>query len=140
MSWSTAGGGAPAIDFKVMDGAPPMIVATIAGGPARALMALPEAARIAFVQERLCRALGADVAQSITGAACTNWLHDPLIQGGYSHALPGHAQTRRDMIRADTGRIGFAGEAFSPNAQATAHGAYQSGRDVAARLARQHAL
>ena len=128
---------APALDFKVLDGAPPMIIATIAGHPARALMDMPEAERIVFVQSRLCLALGADVADLITGAACINWLHDPLILGSYSHAAPGYGQLRRNMIAADTGPIGFAGEAFSQNHQATAHGAYQSGRDVAARLATQ---
>ncbi|MEB8387737.1 FAD-dependent oxidoreductase [Rhodobacteraceae bacterium KMM 6894] len=128
------GDGAPAIDFKLMKGAPPMIVSTIAGTPARALMAMPRTGRIAFVRDRLCLALGSDVAKTITGAACTNWLHDPLILGCYSHATPGYGQTRRDMIAADTGRIGFAGEAFSPGHQATAHGAYLSGRHVAARL------
>ena len=36
---------------------------------------------------------------------------------------------------ADTGNVAFAGEAFSRQWQATAHGAYQSGRDAAARVA-----
>ena len=38
------------------------------------------------------------------------------------------------MIDADTGNLAFAGEAFSLGYQATAHGAYQSGRAVAAQL------
>jgi monoamine oxidase len=38
------------------------------------------------------------------------------------------------MIAADTGNVAFAGEAFSLNGQTSAHGAYQSGRDVASRM------
>jgi monoamine oxidase len=41
------------------------------------------------------------------------------------------------MIEADTGRVAFAGEAFSMDWQATAHGAYESGREVARRMAKQ---
>ena len=39
------------------------------------------------------------------------------------------------MIDLDTGVITFAGEAFSLPWYGTAHGAYQSGKDVASRLA-----
>jgi monoamine oxidase len=39
------------------------------------------------------------------------------------------------MIEADTGNVAFAGEAFSKQWEATAHGAWASGRDVAGRLA-----
>ena len=38
------------------------------------------------------------------------------------------------MIALDTGLIAFAGEAFSLPWFGTAHGAYQSGRDVASAL------
>ena len=130
----------PVLDFKVKDGTPPMIIATIAGGPARALMQMSEAARIAVVQSRLRLALGSEVDALITGAASTNWLLDPLILGSYSHAEPGFGQMRRDMIAEDTGRIGFAGEAFSLHHQATAHGAFVSGRDIAKRLMKRFRL
>ena len=101
-----------------------MIIATIAGGPARELMKMIEEERIVFVQSRLSLALGPEVDALITGAACTNWLNDPLFLGSYSHAKPGFGQMRRDMIKEDTGRIGFAGEASSLHHQATAHGAF----------------
>ena len=129
---------APAIDFKVKTGATPMVISTIAGGAARALMELTEDERIAFVQARLSLALGPEVDGLIMGAACTNWLNDPLFRGSYSHAKPGFGQMRRDMIQQDTGRIGFAGEAFSLHHQATAHGAYTSGRNIAKRLTEKY--
>jgi monoamine oxidase len=65
----------------------------------------------------------------------TSWQTNPLVQGGYSFTRPGHGEMRRKMMAADTGNIAFAGEAFSRGWYATAHGAYQSGRDAASRLA-----
>jgi len=41
------------------------------------------------------------------------------------------------MISLDTGLITFAGEAFSLPWFGTAHGAYQSGKDVASKLAQR---
>jgi monoamine oxidase len=57
------------------------------------------------------------------------------VRGGYSYARPGTAPRRHALIAADTGNVAFAGEALSRRWQATAHGASQSGRDVAARIA-----
>ena len=122
---------APAMDFKIIEQDAPLIVATVAGSPARELMAMPRADRIAFVFDRLSMVFGAGFGDLVTGSACTEWLHDPFFLGSYSYALPGYAQLRRDMIAEDTGLIAFAGEAFSLRHQATAHGAFESGRDKA---------
>jgi len=130
-------GGAPAIDFKIADGPIPTMIAHIAGTPAFDLMKLPAADRIVFARDRLISVMGPDVAKLIVAAQCTNWVNNPLIGGSYSHALPGAAQLRRDLIAADTGNVAFAGEALSAQWQATAHGAWQSGQDVATRIAAQ---
>jgi monoamine oxidase len=50
-----------------------------------------------------------------------------FVSGAYSHALPGHAGTRRELARPFEQRMFFAGEATHPNDFSTAHGAYDSG-------------
>lgn len=129
-----AGGPAGALNFQVVEDGGPMLIHHIGGTPARdAVRAGPRAMTDMAVQH-LVTAFGSDVTKLITGTATTGWTEDPLIQGSYSHARPGHAQKRRDLIARDTGAIGFAGEAFSLQWQATAHGAYQTGRDMVGRM------
>ena len=129
------GAGNRAVNFQVMREGAPLIVAHMAGAPVRDLTAEGDDALISFARERLTMAFGSDFTSRIAKAAPTGWTRNSLIRGSYSHARPGHAKQRRDMIVEDTGRVAFAGEAFSLKWQATAHGAYQSGRDVAARVA-----
>ncbi len=129
------GGGAPAVDFQVMATDPPLMIAHLAGRVAREVAAGGEQAMIAFAKERLTMAFGTAFEKEILAAAVTAWSANPLIQGSYAHALPGAAGLRHEMIARDTGRVLFAGEAFSRNWQATAHGAYRSGRDAALRAA-----
>ena len=64
----------------------------------------------------------------------TGWQANPWVRGAYSYVRPGLWQKRDAMIAADTGNILFAGEAFSRDWYSTAHGAFQSGQDVAARV------
>ncbi|MEM9097394.1 MAG: NAD(P)/FAD-dependent oxidoreductase [Pseudomonadota bacterium] len=131
--------GAPAspVDFQVIQQPGPMMIAHMGGDFAREWVAAGADARKDFALERLEMAFGAEGRTAVTGVATTNWLENPWVRGGYSYALPGKGEQRHQMIAADTGRIAFAGEAFSLPWQATAHGAYTSGRDVAARLAAQ---
>jgi monoamine oxidase len=112
-----------------------MLLAHVGGDEARDLAAQGEAAMTALVIERLASAFGSAIRGDILGTAVTGWQANPLVRGAYSYTRPGRWAVRHEMIAADTGDIVFAGEAFSPNWYATAHGAYQSGRDVAARLA-----
>jgi monoamine oxidase len=123
------------LNFQLIRGVNSQIVGHVGGTPARELAALGEAAMIDFGHERLVQAFGADIAKRITGAAVTGWTNNPYVRGGYSFARPGSAHKRHAMITADSGNVAFAGEAFSLKWEATAHGAYQSGRDVAARIA-----
>lgn len=133
-----SGDGASPLDFQVVGQGQPMMIAHVAGSLARDLAAEGEAAMIDLATERLVRAFGAAARKEIVAMATTRWLNDPLVLGGYSYAKPGRAHLRHKMIEADTGNVAFAGEAFSRQWQATAHGAYQTGREAASRLAADH--
>jgi len=129
------GGDHAPVDFQISSDGGPMLIAHMAGSVARDLAVAGPDAMKDFAAERLNMAFGSGIKAQITGMAVTSWVTNPLIRGGYSYSKPGSASLRRILITAETGRIMFAGEAFSKQWQATAHGAYQSGRDVAARLA-----
>ncbi len=129
------GGHDMATNFQIVHGRAPMMLCHMAGNYAHALVMAGPDAMADYARGALIDAFGARIDDRIIAAATTNWTNDPLVLGSYSHALPGSAQLWRDMIGRDTGRVAFAGEAFSLHWQATAHGAYASGRDVAARMA-----
>jgi monoamine oxidase len=130
-------GNAQALEFVMIAGSPALVVANMAGSWVSELAGEGPGALEAFAREQFALAFGADLARSVRGAAVTGWHDDPFVRGSYSHAVPGAARTRHRMIEADTGTVAFAGEAFSLDYQATAHGAYMSGRDVARHLARR---
>ncbi|WP_281966497.1 flavin monoamine oxidase family protein [Roseovarius nanhaiticus] len=124
-----------ATNFQVMRGDAPMMLCHMAGAKAHALVMAGPEAMTDYARAALVQVFGAGIEKRITGTATTNWTNDPLVLGSYSHARPGSADFRREMIARDTGRVAFAGEAFSLHWQATAHGAYDSGRSTAARMA-----
>ena len=130
------GDGSVPLDFQVAPSESPLMIAHMGGGMARELAAEGAPAMTAFAVERLAAAFGSAVRGQIVSTAVTGWQENPFVMGAYSYARPGCAAGRRAMMEADTGTVAFAGEAFSRRWQATAHGAYQSGRDVAARLCR----
>ncbi|MFY9213038.1 MAG: NAD(P)/FAD-dependent oxidoreductase [Aestuariivita sp.] len=126
--------GASPINVQLLDWSDKMVIVHIGGGTAReAGRDGPDGLR-AFVTERIKLAFGADIMDEVTATAPTGWQDNPFVQGAYSAVRPGFAQARRDLIGLHSGRIGFAGEMFSLHWQATAHGAYQTGQDVAARM------
>lgn len=127
--------GTAPVDFQISASGAPLMIAHLGGSLARGLADAGAAAMTDFALERLALAFGTDIRAEVVATATTGWQHDPSVLGAYSHARPGAASRRHAMIAADTGRIAFAGEAFSRPWQATAHGAYASGRDVAARVA-----
>lgn len=129
-----AGGRSSPLDFQIAPAGQPMMIAHMAGSHARDLVAAGRSAMVSFAMERLVLAFGADVRKLVVSAATTSWQEDPFVLGGYSYTRPGRIDHRRRMIDADTGNVAFAGEAFSRQWQATAHGAYQSGRDAASRI------
>jgi monoamine oxidase len=138
--WIDPGDGRAPADFQIIGGAHPKLIAHMAGGHVRELIAAGEAEMTAFARQRLIAGFGAGAQALIEGIAVTGWQKNPFVRGGYSYSKPGYAAERLAMIKAETGNIGFAGEAFSESSQATAHGAWMSGRDVAARLIRSERL
>ncbi len=114
----------------------PIAIGHVAGHFARDLVKAGEEARIDFFIEKLVCAFGAGIRGKITASATTGWTLDPFIRGGYAAARPGRAEARVEMIEADLGPLQFAGEAFHPSLNATAHGAFLSGHAAALKAAR----
>ncbi len=124
----------PPVNVQIAAQTPRLLISHLGGSLARGLAKEGPAAMQAYAMERLKMALGREIEDEVEGIATTGWEVNPLTLGAYSAARPGFAQARRDMIAADPGPITLAGEALSLSFQATANGAWASGRDVARRL------
>ena len=74
----------------------------------------------------------ANIARKIARSKTTRWSGDPLIGGAYSVLKQGGGEARATLAEPIADKLFFAGEATSPNAFATAHGAWQSGSDAVA--------
>ncbi|KAG5340724.1 hypothetical protein C0989_000501 [Termitomyces sp. Mn162] len=59
------------------------------------------------------------------------WFNDPLYRGSFSNWPPSFVSQHHDNLRANVGRLYFAGEATSQNYYGYLHGAYFEGRDIA---------
>ncbi len=123
--------GSEPINFQFSNFGSPMVIGHVAGSVAKDILAASDAAMVEFAMERLIAAFGSDIKTRMVNAATTGWGSNLFVRGGYSYANPGCAHLRHEMIDADTGNLAFAGEAFSMQWQATAHGAWVSGREVA---------
>ena len=123
------------VNYQIGTYWPGLAIAHLGGSPAKELAAAGPAAMRELAMEGLVAGWGAGVRKLVEDMAVTGWTDNPHVRGAYSYAKPGCAHRRHAMIEADTGNVAFAGEAFSRKWQATAHGAYQSGRDVAGRMA-----
>ena len=133
--WINPDPGVNPVYFQIARGDQPMLIAHVAGIQARDLVNAGAKAMVDFATHNLVTAFGSNIQKLFCGTAATSWQTNPFIQGGYSCARPGAGNNRRNMIALDTGVITFAGEAFALPWYGTAHGAYQSGKDVASRLA-----
>jgi monoamine oxidase len=105
----------------------PVIEGFFGGAGAEAIEADSERDAYAFAIDELAALLGNDFRREVRPLALSRWSADPFIGGGYSHALPGHADARAKLAEPVDGRIFFAGEATSATDFSTCHGAYQSG-------------
>ena len=116
----------------------PIIEAFFGGAHARALEAEGPGAASAFAVEELVGAHGSGLRSRLSVLAETAWAADPWALGSYSHALPGRAGERAVLAAPVDNRLFFAGEACSPHAFSTAHGAWETGlraaREVLAAL------
>lgn len=112
----------------------PLIEVYFGGRHARALEQEGSGASAAFAIEELANLLGSSIRPHLAPMAGSAWLGDPWSRGAYSHARPGGAWARAALARPIEDRIFLAGEAVSPHAFSTAHGAAATGIR-AARLA-----
>jgi monoamine oxidase len=98
------------------------------GGPfARELERAGPDAMTALAIDELAGLLGNEVRPRLRWLASSAWDGDEFARGGYSHALPGHADDRAALAAPVDDRLFFAGEATSPNDFSTAHGAHLTG-------------
>ncbi len=123
------------LDFQIVTGPTPKLIAHFGGRDARAMAAMGLADLTAHARDALAAAFGSQAPRAVTGSAMTGWSANPWTRGAYSYARVGAGTTRIAMIGMETGAIRFAGEAFSLPWHATVHGAWQSGKDVAGDLA-----
>jgi monoamine oxidase len=109
----------------------PIIEAFFGGAHARELEAQGPGAAAAFAIEELVGVYGSGLRGRVSVLAETAWSRDPWARGSYSHALPGRAGERAVLAAPVDGRLFFAGEACSPHAFSTAHGAWETGERAA---------
>jgi len=112
----------------------PIIEGYFGGAYARELEAAGQAAFPDAAIGELCAVLGNDWRGKFKLIASSGWANDPYAQGSYSHALPGYADMRAVLVQPHEGRVYFAGEAVSPRAFSTVHGAWESGEKAAREL------
>jgi monoamine oxidase len=109
----------------------PMVEAYFGGRLAAQLEAEGSGATAAFAREELASVLGSKFGASLQLLAESRWSADPFSRGAYSHARPGFANRRAVLSEPIEDRIFFGGEACSPHAFSTAHGAYDTGVEAA---------
>ena len=104
----------------------PVIEVFLGGKGARAVAERPDDAFPHAVEE-LTALFGSGIHKELRPLAASEWANTPSIRGGYSHALPGHADARQALAKSYDNRLFFAGEATHKTDFSTAHGAYESG-------------
>jgi monoamine oxidase len=108
-----------------------------AGDAAQLLSELGEEAAMEQVLAWLSEASGVkDLASKLKWYRFKNWVSDPYSEGSYSFTLPGGHDARKQLAKPVGNTVFFAGEATAeaPHYQ-TVHGAYMSGKRVAAEVA-----
>jgi len=105
----------------------PMATLYSGGELARDLAHAGSDAMIEHARGLLSRLFGAAVLKDIVRAKATGWTINPYIGGAYSTLRPGGGEARAALAQPLAEKLFFAGEATSPDAFATAHGAWQSG-------------
>ncbi|HVZ01890.1 MAG TPA: NAD(P)/FAD-dependent oxidoreductase [Dongiaceae bacterium] len=105
----------------------PMATLYSGGALARDLALAGPDAMIEHARGLLARLFGAAVLKDIARAKATAWTTNPYIGGAYSVLRPGGGEARAALAKPLDDKLFFAGEATSPDAFATAHGAWQSG-------------
>ncbi|MDB2523825.1 FAD-dependent oxidoreductase [Amylibacter sp.] len=120
------------IDFGFYDSN--IAVGFVAGRFAEQLEMDGPGAATSFCSEALKSIFGNDITKFINKTTETAWKSNINSYGSYSYALPGEFGAREILAETLDDRLFFAGEATMSNSQATVHGAYLSGIDVAAKI------
>jgi monoamine oxidase len=105
----------------------PVVEAMFGGAGAEAMATEGLDGAAAFAIDELCALLGSGWRKRLRLIAGSAWSRADHVLGSYSHALPGEAAARGVLAAPIDPRINFAGEACSPTAFSTAHGAYETG-------------
>jgi monoamine oxidase len=103
------------------------VVEAYFGGDIAAELGREPGALCRFAMEELAALFGAEVRAAFSPIAESGWRADPFVRGAYSHAKAGRTGARAVMATSAGERLFFAGEACSPHAFSTAHGAYETG-------------
>ena len=111
----------------------PLLVSHMAGTYGREMERLSDAEIMAVALDALSEAFGASIAKRVVKTLRTHWASDPFTLGGYSHARPGRADSRRVFSEPVGERIVLAGEHCSIPFYSTVHGAHLSGIAAAER-------
>jgi monoamine oxidase len=121
------------LNFELHPFGRPLAITHIAGHFARDMEREGEAGMIDFALDALVRAFGSDLRKRVKKATTTHWSSDVFINGAYSCAKPGHGDERKAFARPIRERVFLAGEHVHLTFQATAHGAFETGENAAAR-------
>lgn len=89
------------------------------------------AATIDFALGEVVKMAGSDARKHFVKGTMSGWASNPLTQGAYAAARPGHFQARTLLARPVGDRVFFCGEATGGEHVALVNGAYQSGERAA---------
>jgi monoamine oxidase len=115
----------------------PMMVGFVGGRFAWDLTAAGEKVAVDFALGELRRIFGPEVDRSFVRGRFTGWGADGNVRGAFAVARPGGHNARKMLAVPLDERLFFAGEALAGGMATTVGGAYVSGRQVAAQVARQ---
>ena len=121
---------APMGSFHIHPFDRPMATMYLGGSECRDLAQAGEETMLAYARENLSKLFGAEILDDVTRAKATGWTTNACIGGAYSVLVPGGGEARAELAQPLDDKLFFAGEATSPDAFQTAHGAWQSGLDA----------
>ena len=113
-----------------------VILTAVAGRFAWWLEKQGERASERWFRDLLIRWYGKDIEDDLTQFRASAWGFDPWTLGAYSSLKPGAGPMRAKLAEPIENCLWFAGEATSPDAFNTAHGAWRAGEDAADAVAR----
>jgi len=123
------------LGFHIEPGPPAVAIAYAGGELAAAIADMGEDEAVAMAMDYLAHAYGDALRDQLAASTATAWARDAWALGSYSAAHPGAHGRRRALAAPVADRVRFAGEATLPDAFATAHGAWLSGRREAEAVA-----